>query len=41
MSHPLTTMMDMELARLEEAVEVLEKANAGLEPELLSIPDAT
>lgn len=33
-------MMDMELARLEEAVEVLEKANAGLEPDLLSIPDA-
>ena len=30
----------MELARLQEAIELLEKVNAGLEPELLSVPDA-
>lgn len=40
MSHPLTIINDMKAGYVAEAVELLEKANAELEPELLSIPEA-
>jgi hypothetical protein len=32
--------MDVEVSYLQEAIELLEKANAGLEPELVAAPDA-
>ena len=40
MSHPLSILIGMSAAGLEQAVELLEKANADLEPELLPAPVA-
>ena len=38
MSHPIVMMGSMELSRVDEAIDLLEKANANLEPELLPAP---
>jgi hypothetical protein len=38
LSHPLLIMIDMSAVQVEQAVELLEKANADLEPELLPAP---
>ncbi len=40
MSHPFVIIKSMQVAYLDEAIELLEKANADLEPELLSAPEA-
>jgi hypothetical protein len=37
-SHPLFTMLAMDTASVEQAIELLEKANAQLDPELLPAP---
>lgn len=39
-SYPLTIITAMEVALVDEAIELLEKANADLEPELLPAPAA-
>jgi hypothetical protein len=39
-SQALAIITSMEVARVDEAIELLEKANAELEPELLSVPEA-
>ena len=39
-SQPLAIITSMEVAHVDEAIELLEKANADLEPELLSAPEA-
>lgn len=39
MSYPLAMITSMEVARVTEAIELLEKANANLQPELLSVPE--
>jgi hypothetical protein len=39
-SYPIAIITGMEVAAVDEAIELLEKANADLEPELLSVPEA-
>ena len=40
MSYPTAIITAMGAAPVDEAIELLEKANADLEPELLSVPAA-
>ena len=40
MSYPFSILRGMEVAVVDEAIELLEKANANLEPELLSVSEA-
>jgi hypothetical protein len=39
-SYPAAIITGMKLAYVNEAIELLEKANTDLDPELLSLPDA-
>jgi hypothetical protein len=39
-SHPVWIILDMDASYVEQAVELLEKANAGLQPELLPVDAA-
>ncbi len=40
MSQAIAILTSMEVTSVDEAIELLEKANADLEPELLSVPEA-
>jgi hypothetical protein len=39
-SYPLAIITGMEVTAVDDAIELLEKANADLQPELLSVPEA-